>query len=230
VHEPRRAPARSPLPRPAAPRPRRRPAASPTRGARVLSAVAALPDHPLLDRLIRGRYWIGLIACALISVVAMQIALLKINNGVGRALTHTTLLERENASLRAEVSALSDPDRVQAEAAKLGMVLVAPGGERFLAASSGLVGTALRQMSAGAGIATPLTAPSTEPTAGGSPVAASTTSTTSTATTPVAVTPVATTPTATTTSTVTTTAAPAATAAPASTTAAVTPAATTAAP
>ena len=39
----------------------------------------------LLDRLIRGRAWIVLIGFALLGIVAMQVSLLKLNAGIGRA-------------------------------------------------------------------------------------------------------------------------------------------------
>ena len=64
----------------------------------------AVATHRLLDRLIRGRVWIGVIAFALIGIVTMQLVLLKLNAGIGRSLVREALLQRENATLSAENS------------------------------------------------------------------------------------------------------------------------------
>jgi hypothetical protein len=45
-------------------------------GARALAFVRALPDHPLLDRLIRGRAWIPILGVMLAGIVAMQVEVL----------------------------------------------------------------------------------------------------------------------------------------------------------
>ncbi len=120
--------------------PRRRPAARPGRRApvapgRLLGALAALPDARLLDRVIRGRLWIGLVAFALIGIVAMQLMLLKLNTGIGHAIEHEQLLQRQNASLEIAVSDEAAPDRVELEAQRLGMTPAAPGAIQFLSGS-----------------------------------------------------------------------------------------------
>jgi len=89
---------------------------------------------PLLDRLIRGRAWIGVVAFALIGIVAMQLALLKFNAGIGRALEHEALLQTENATLGIENSASSAGDSIESQAAIHGMVSVPSGGLHFLSA------------------------------------------------------------------------------------------------
>lgn len=96
------------------------------RGARAASAVAflrGLPDARLLDRLLRGRAWIALIAVALIGIVFMQVSLLKLNAGIGRAVTTVDTLERQNAELRADVAALDGEGRIQDVAAEAGLLL-----------------------------------------------------------------------------------------------------------
>jgi hypothetical protein len=142
--------------RPAAPRgPRRvsgpaRPAAPQRRRARprstgheaglavgLISALEGLAQHRLLDRLIRGRTWIGLLAFALIGIVTLQLGLLKLNGGIGRALEHEALLQRENAALSIENSELAAGSRIEARASHLGMAFAPPGSLRFLAASPG---------------------------------------------------------------------------------------------
>jgi cell division protein FtsL len=98
----------------------------------LLSALESLAQHRLLDRLIRGRVWIGLVAFALIGIVTLQLGLLKLNGGIGRALEHEALLQRENAALSIENSELAAGTRVEQKAAKLGMAFAPTGALRFL--------------------------------------------------------------------------------------------------
>jgi hypothetical protein len=78
----------------------------------------------LLDRLIRSRMWIFLVAFALIGIVAMQLWLLKLNGGIGRAIEHESYLQRANAALSAENSAKSAGDLVEQNAIANGMTNV----------------------------------------------------------------------------------------------------------
>jgi hypothetical protein len=100
----------------------------------LLSGLESLAQHRLLDRLIRGRVWIGLVAFALLGIVTLQLGLLKLNGGIGRALEHEALLQRENAALSIENSELAAGTRVEAGAAKLGMAFVPVSALRFLSA------------------------------------------------------------------------------------------------
>ncbi len=127
-------PARRPSPpRPAAPR-RARPARSRDAAAPAgrLGRVDTSSASRLLDRLIRSRLWIALIAFALIGIVAMQLWLLKLNGGIGRAIEHESYLQRENAALSAENSAASAGDLVEQHAVADGMKIVPPGSLIFL--------------------------------------------------------------------------------------------------
>jgi hypothetical protein len=101
----------------------------------VLAALESLSQHRLLDRLIRGRTWIALVAFALIGIVTMQLGLLRLNGGIGRAIEREALLQRENAALSIENSEMASGDAVQLRATRLGMEFVAPGMLRFLAVS-----------------------------------------------------------------------------------------------
>jgi len=117
----------------------------------LLSALESLAQHRLLDRLIRGRVWIGLVAFALIGIVTLQLGLLKLNGGIGRALEHEALLQRENAALSIENSELAAGTRVEQGAAKLGMAFVPAGALRFLPASGhGDVGKAAAALASAA--------------------------------------------------------------------------------
>jgi hypothetical protein len=79
-----------------------------------------------LQRRLSGRLGIALVAFALIGIVTLQLGLLKLNGGIGRALAHEAALQRENAALSIENSELTAGDRVELRAAGIGMQYVAP--------------------------------------------------------------------------------------------------------
>jgi hypothetical protein len=152
---------------PATRRPRRisgpaNPARSQTRGwagpAHAIGLAEAVATHRLLDRLIRGRLWIGVIAFALIGIVTMQLVLLKLNAGIGRSLVRETLLQRENATLSAENSEVAAGEQVEAQAEHAGMELIPSGALRFLtahpASDVSKAAAALSAWSAGSGATT----------------------------------------------------------------------------
>jgi cytoskeletal protein RodZ len=173
-------------------------------------------DARLLDRLVRGRAWIALMAIGLIGIVFMQVSLLKLNAGISRAVTAADTFERQNSSLREDISKLDSGERIQAVAAKLGMVTPAAGDVHYLD-GRGADGARAAASIKPPDPVTPAAAPATTTTA---PVAATTAPATTTAA------PVNTT--AAPTTAATTAAAPATTAPPATTNAA--PATTNAAP
>lgn len=105
---------------------------------RLAGARASLSRHRLLDRLIGGRTWIAFVAFALIGIVTMQLGLLKLNGGIGRALEHQALLQRENAALSIEDSELAGGAPVQSRAARIGMELAPLRGLVFLAVRPGV--------------------------------------------------------------------------------------------
>jgi len=130
VPAPRRAPSRAPT------RPRRVSGpARPARAARPVGAAAHAVPRPagaLLDRLIRGRLWIGLLAFSLIGIVAMQMVVLKLNTNIGRTLTRAATLQRDNAQLGIEDSTYSAETHVAPLAAAAGMTLAPPGSVHFV--------------------------------------------------------------------------------------------------
>jgi hypothetical protein len=113
-----------------------RPAPAPTAGGALLTRsrafVASLPDSPLLDRLVRGRYWIPLLGVLLAGIVAMQVEVLKLSAGVGRSIERSTALQSRNEQLRASVASLSGDQRIERIAASMGMVMPAPEAIDFL--------------------------------------------------------------------------------------------------
>jgi hypothetical protein len=126
----------SPVPRPRAPaRPPLRLAAG---GAaivlRVAEATLEVSASRTMDRLVRSRAWVVIVAFGLIGIVAMQVSMLKFNAGIGRAVETAATLERSNASLRADVSRLSSGDRIQALAGARGFVMPEPADVTYLRA------------------------------------------------------------------------------------------------
>ncbi|TMM05815.1 MAG: hypothetical protein E6G10_01845 [Actinobacteria bacterium] len=91
-----------------------RPLGSPGWGRRALRRLATLADHPLLE------------------IVFMQVSLLKLNAGIGRSVERAAILDRENAELRGVVSELGSDDRLQTEAARMGLVVPPAGAVTFL--------------------------------------------------------------------------------------------------
>jgi cell division protein FtsL len=113
---------------------RTRPAAATTAPGILLGAAGiarTLPDSRALDRLIRGRTWVAVIAVALIGIVAMQVHMLGLNAGIGRAVEKATTLEQQNTTLRLEVSRLGSGDRIAEEAQQLGLVMPNAGEVRY---------------------------------------------------------------------------------------------------
>jgi hypothetical protein len=131
VARPERPPARQPVSRP----PRR--TSGPTAGrplhARAAASVLALPDHPLLDRIVRGRYWIPILGVLLAGIVAMQVEVLKLSASMGRSIERGTALQSRNEQLRSSVAQLSDDQRIERLAAAMGMVMPDPSAINFLA-------------------------------------------------------------------------------------------------
>jgi hypothetical protein len=109
--------------------------ALPRRGSTGLFArVRALPEHRVVDRLLRSRLWIWALGALLGGIVTMQVSLLKLNSGISRAVETTTTLERQNAELETAIARLSAPDRVDTGAQALGMVLPDAGQVSYLRA------------------------------------------------------------------------------------------------
>jgi cell division protein FtsL len=92
-------------------------------GPRLVAFASTLPDRSFVDRMVRGRVWIGVLGVLLIGLVFTQVSLLKLNAGIGSAVERGAALERTNGELRAQVSQLESGERIQERAAALGMIL-----------------------------------------------------------------------------------------------------------
>jgi hypothetical protein len=108
--------------------------------------VRALPEHRVIDRLLRSRAWIWALGALLGGIVAMQVSLLKLNSGISRAVETTTTLERQNAALEQDIARLSQTDRIQTGAESLGMVLPAAGDVSYLTSGPQDASRAVKRM------------------------------------------------------------------------------------
>lgn len=179
------------------------------------ATLRALPDHRLLDTLLRSRAWIWLLGIALGGIVFMQVSLLGMNSGIGRAVGQSTELQNANAQLRDDVAQLTSGPRLQAFAKQRGLVSPAAVDVDYLKVRPGV------DPARGAGRMTPPSDQARADLAAGGGAAATTTTTAAATAAPTAV------PTAAATAVPTAVATAAPTVAPAATAAApVTPAAT----
>jgi hypothetical protein len=106
-------------------------------GSRAYRAGRALPESRLLDGLMRGRIWIGLLAVLLFGLVFLNVSLLKLNSEAGRNADRVKTLRIENDRLHAKVSRLQGGDRLERVAGRLGLVMPEPGNVHYLSASEG---------------------------------------------------------------------------------------------
>lgn len=141
---PVRVPAAPPAPLrvPPAPRrvsgPQRRPAVEAVPRSRLSAAFIRLIDHPLLERLVRGRAWIALVATALLAVVAMQVVLLRLGAQIGtQTQAYNTLLQKTEAAETA-IGGIEANNRLSSLAApSTGMVYAPPGAVTYLQVNPG---------------------------------------------------------------------------------------------
>src|SRR4051794_5256182 len=118
-------PARRPLPAGAAiPRGRTGP----------FERLSRLPDHRVIDRLLRSRACIWVIGIMLGGIVAMQVSLLRLNTGISRAVATESTLELQNATLQAQIAELTSGDRIRKAAADQNLIDPPAGSRRFLTA------------------------------------------------------------------------------------------------
>ncbi len=113
------------------------PRQSATLGMRALAVVRSLPEHSLIDRLVRGRAWIPVLGVLLAGIIAMQVEVLKLGNDVGHSVQRSTTLQAQNEVLQASLASLNDDQRIERLAAGMGMVMPTPTTIAFLGATPG---------------------------------------------------------------------------------------------
>ena len=87
--------------------------ARPAPAARALGLIRSLPEHSLLDRLVRGRAWIPVLGVMLAGIVTMQVEVLKLGTSVGRWMQRASTLQTKNDALQASVASLADDQRIE---------------------------------------------------------------------------------------------------------------------
>ncbi len=79
--------------------------------------------------------WIAVLALGLIGIVTAQLVVLRLNTSIGRSLARAATLQRENAATAIVNSEAGSPEKIEAQASRLGMHAVAPGELQFLRAA-----------------------------------------------------------------------------------------------
>ena len=145
------APARRSIP---APGPRPAPRPGPRRApARRGAALVRPRGAAVLDALLSGRGWIGLVFVLLAGIVFFNVDLLQMNREIASTAEHAGSIKRENARLRSEGARLGSTERIQAVAAEAGLVMPAPGDVRYLRSHGPDGGHAARALAAAEGSA-----------------------------------------------------------------------------
>jgi cell division protein FtsL len=104
-----------------------------TARSRRTAGKATLPlGARLLDTLLNGRVWIGLVGVLLAGIVFFNVDLLRMNREITHMADRAAQLKRENARIREEVAGLASSERIQQAAAELGLVLPQPAEVRYL--------------------------------------------------------------------------------------------------
>jgi cell division protein FtsL len=103
----------------------------------------------VLDALLSGRGWIGLVFVLLAGIVFFNVDLLQMNRQIASTAEHAGSIKRENARLRSEAARLGSTERIQAVAAESGLIMPAPGDVRYLRSRSPDGGHAARALAAG---------------------------------------------------------------------------------
>jgi hypothetical protein len=96
--------------------------------------ISRIPDHRVVDRVLRSRGCIWLIGLLLGGIVAMQVSLLRLNSGISRAVVTQSTLEKKNMALQSAIAELTSGERVTAAAAGGQMVDPPAGQTRYLTA------------------------------------------------------------------------------------------------
>ncbi len=94
--------------------------------------ISRIPDHRVVDRVLRSRGCIWLIGLLLGGIVAMQVSLLRLNSGISRAVQTQSTLEKQNMGLQSAIAELTSGERITAAAAGGQMIDPPAGQTRYL--------------------------------------------------------------------------------------------------
>lgn len=110
------------------------PVGAPASRTGAFERISRIPDHRVVDRVLRSRGCIWLIGIMLGGIVAMQVSLLRLNTGISRAVQTQSTLTLQNADLQSEIAQLSSSERVIAAAAGGEMIDPPAGQVKYLTA------------------------------------------------------------------------------------------------
>jgi hypothetical protein len=105
-------------------------------GPLAVGVARRLRDSHAVDRLVRGRSWIGLLCLLLIGLVGLNVSLLKLNAAAGRNAEWAKKLRVDHADLQARVSRLRSAQHIQAEGRSMGLVMPAAADVHYLTADT----------------------------------------------------------------------------------------------
>lgn len=103
----------------------------------VAGALLRLIDHPWLERLMRGRAWIAIVATALLGIVAMQVALLRLGAQIGGETASVNSMIQRNNTMKDTIAGLEASGDVSSYARSAGMAYPPPGTVTYLQANPG---------------------------------------------------------------------------------------------
>jgi len=109
----------------------------PQAAVRSAGAVRDLSDSSLIMRLTRGRGWIAVLGALLVGIVALNVFSLSLSAGSGRTSLQIEELSSQVSALQAQIDERLSADRVEAEAARLGLAVPDPKAITYLSASDG---------------------------------------------------------------------------------------------
>ena len=117
---------------------------------RTAGAVSGMADSGLMHRLTRGRLWIGALTTLLVGIVALNVLALSLNASSSKVGRQADSLKRQISSLRAEIATNgASNQRIQEAAAKLGLIVPAPGSVGYLRHSGDDAEVAARRLASG---------------------------------------------------------------------------------
>jgi len=115
---------------------------------RTAVAVRQLPDTRPIVRLTRGRAWIAVLGVLLTGIVALNVATLSVTASAGKIDQQIQTLGQENSVLRARLAQRLSNQRVQAQAAALGLATPDPQEIEYREAGPAAVQAAARRLAA----------------------------------------------------------------------------------
>ena len=118
---------------------------------RTAVAVSGIAESGLVHRLTRGRLWIGALTTLLVGIVALNVLALSFNAAASKTGMQTDALKREISILRGRMAEQgASNQRIQAEAAGLGMIVPEPGSITYLRPKQNDAATAAERLASGA--------------------------------------------------------------------------------